>query len=327
MRLATLRDGTRDGALIVVGRGGDRFARAAAVAPTLQAALDDWERAAPALAALGLELGRSNPGEPLDPARLGPPLPRAYEWVDGSAFLAHVRRVRAARGASPPATLETDPLVYQGGSGVLLGPRDDIPLVEPAWGLDFESEIALILGDTPQGTRAADAHAHVRLVMLANDITLRALVPDELAKGFGFFQSKPATAFSPFAVTPDELGLAWRDGRVHLPVRTFYKGELAGDPHAGEMHFSFFDLIAHVCRTRALVAGTILGSGTVSNADRARGVSCLVERRALEQIDGGRAITPFMSAGDTIAIELRDAAGRDVCGRIEQRVVQQRAPR
>ena len=163
--------------------------------------------------------------------------------------------------------------------------------------------------------------------MLANDITLRALVPDELAKGFGFFQSKPATAFSPFAVTPDELGLAWRDGRVHLPVRTFYKGELAGDPHAGEMHFSFFDLIAHVCRTRALVAGTILGSGTVSNADRARGVSCLVERRALEQIDGGRAITPFMSAGDTIAIELRDAAGRDVCGRIEQRVVQQRAPR
>jgi fumarylacetoacetate (FAA) hydrolase len=212
--------------------------------------------------------------------------------------------------------------VYQGGSGVLLGPRDDIPLGDPDWGLDFESEVAVILGDTPQGTRAADAGARVRLVMLANDITLRKLVPDELAKGFGFFQSKPATTFSPFAVTPDELGGAWREGRVHLPVRTTYNGTLVGDPDAGEMHFSFFDLVAHVTRTRALTAGTILGSGTVSNVDRARGVSCLVERRALEQIDGGRAKTPFMAAGDTIAIEMRDADGRDVCGRIEQRVVE-----
>ena len=321
MRLATLRDGTRDGALVVVGRDGDRCVRPAGATPTLQAALDDWPRAAPALAALAARLDAGGPGEPLDAARLGPPLPRAYEWIDGSAFLEHVRRVRAARGAAPPASLETDPLVYQGGSGVLLGPRDDIPLVDPDWGLDFESEVAVILGDTPQGTRAADAHAQVRLVMLANDITLRKLVPDELAKGFGFFQSKPATAFSPFAVTPDELGPAWRDGRVHLPVRTIYNGALAGDPNAGEMHFSFFDLIAHIARTRSFAAGTILGSGTVSNADRARGVSCLVERRALEQIDGGRAMTPFMAAGDTIAIELRDPAGRDVCGRIEQRVV------
>lgn len=321
MRLATLRDGTRDGTLIVVGRDGNRFARAGAGAPTLQAALDDWDRAAPALAALATKLDGGGSGDALDVARLGPPLPRAYEWIDGSAFLVHVRRVRAARGAAPPPTLETDPLVYQGGSGVLLGPRDDIPLVDPAWGLDFESEVAVILGDTPQGTRAADAHAHVRLLMLANDITLRGLVADELAKGFGFFQSKPATAFSPFAVTPDELGPAWRDGRVHLRVRTTYNGALAGDPDASEMHFSFFDLIAHVARTRAFAAGTILGSGTVSNADRARGVSCLVERRALEQIDGGPATTPYMAAGDTIAIELRDAAGRDVCGRIEQRVV------
>ena len=324
MRLATLRDGTRDGALVVVGRDGDRYLRPSGATPTLQAALDDWPRAAPALAAVAARLDGSGQGEkiePLDVAKLGPPLPRAYEWIDGSAFLEHVRRVRAARGASLPATLETDPLVYQGGSGVLLGPRDDIPLVDPDWGLDFESEVAVILGDTPQGTRADDAHAHVRLVMLANDITLRKLVPDELAKGFGFFQSKPATAFSPFAVTPDELGPAWRDGRVHLPVRTTYNGALAGDPNAGEMHFSFFDLIAHITRTRAFAAGTILGSGTVSNADRARGVSCLVERRALEQIDGGRATTPFMSAGDTIAIEMGDAAGRDVCGRIEQRVV------
>jgi len=321
MRLATLRDGTRDGALIVVSRDGDRYVRAGEVAPTLQTALDDWKRAAPALAELAAELDAGTDGETLDAGKLGPPLPRAYEWIDGSAFLEHVRRVRRARGAEPPASLETDPLVYQGGSGVLLGPRDDIPLVDPAWGLDFESEVAVILGDTPLGTRADDAHACVRLVMLANDVTLRNLVPGELAKGFGFFQSKPATAFSPFAVTPDELGPAWRDGRVHLPVRTVYNGALAGDPDAGEMHFSFFDLLAHVARTRALVAGTILGSGTVSNADRARGVSCLVERRALEMIDGGQATTPFMAAGDTIAIEMRDAAGRDVCGRIEQRVV------
>jgi len=321
MRLATLRDGLRDGTLVVVGPDGDRYVSPGSALPTLQAALDDWPRAATALAALATRMDDRGFGEPLDVARLGPPLPRAYEWIDGSAFLEHVRRVRAARGVSPPETLETDPLVYQGGSGVLLGPRADIPLVDPAWGLDFESEVAVILADTPQGTRAGDAHAHVRLVMLANDITLRRLVPDELAKGFGFFQSKPATAFSAFAVTPDELGPAWRDGRVHLPVRTTYNGALVGDPNAGEMHFSFFDLIAHIARTRSFAAGTILGSGTVSNADRARGVSCLVERRALEQIDGGRAMTPFMSVGDTIAIEMRDAAGRDICGRIEQRVV------
>jgi fumarylacetoacetate (FAA) hydrolase len=321
MRLATLRDGTRDGALIVVGRAGDRCLRPGGSLPTLQAALDDWARAAPALAALAAKLDGGGASEPLDLARLGSPLPRAYEWIDGSAFLEHVRRVRKARGASPPATLETDPLVYQGGSGVLLGPRDDIPLVDPAWGLDFESEVAVILGDTPGGTRAGDAHAHVRLVMLANDITLRNLVPDELAKGFGFFQSKPATAFSAFAVTPDELGPAWRDGRVHLPLRTIYNGAPVGDPNAGEMHFSFFDLIAHIAHTRSFAAGTILGSGTVSNADRARGVSCLVERRALELIDGGPATTPFMSVGDTIAIEMPDSSGRDLFGRIEQRVV------
>jgi fumarylacetoacetate (FAA) hydrolase len=323
MRLATLRDGTRDGALIVVGPDGDRFLRPAMIAPTLQAALETWDDTAPKLDIMSRLLAADTSktvGESLDVTLLGPPLPRAYEWIDGSAFLEHVRRVRAARGASPPATLETDPLVYQGGSGVLLGPRDDIPLANPDWGLDFESEVAVILGDTPQGTRAADAHRHVQLVMLANDITLRRLVPDELAKGFGFFQSKPATAFSPFAVTPDELGGAWHDGRVHLPVRTTYNGQLVGDPDAGEMHFSFFDLIAHIARTRAFTAGTILGSGTVSNADRARGVSCLVERRALEQIDGGSATTPFMAPGHTIAIEVRDGAGRDVFGRIEQRV-------
>ena len=322
MHLATLRDGTRDGALIVVSRDLDRYLRPGRIASSLQAALDDWKLTAPTLAMLAQSLNSdAKVGEPLDMAKLGPPLPRAYEWIDGSAFLEHVRRVRKARGSEPPPTLETDPLVYQGGSGVLLGPRDDIPLVDSDWGLDFESEVAVILGDTPQGTRAGDAHACVRLLMLVNDITLRNLVPEELAKGFGFFQSKPATAFSPCAITPDELPANWREGRVHLPLQSTYNGMLVGQPDAGEMHFSFFDLIAHVARTRSFAAGTILGSGTVSNADRARGVSCLVERRALEMIDGGRAVTPFMAAGDTIQIQMRDAYGRDLFGRIEQRVV------
>jgi fumarylacetoacetate (FAA) hydrolase len=323
VKLATLRDGSRDGTLVVVRRDGAVFARASAVAPTLQGALDDWERAAPALAALAAGLEAGAPGEPVDTRALAPPLPRAFEWVDASAYLNHVRLVRKARGAAPPDTLETDPLVYQGGSGVLLGPRDDIPLPggDVGLGLDFEAEVCVILGDVPQGTRAAEAASHVRLVMLANDVTLRNLVPDELAKGFGFFLSKPATAFSPFAVTPDELGGAWRDGRVHLRLRSTYNGALAGDPEAGpEMHFSFFDLVAHMARTRAYVAGTILGSGTVSNADRARGISCLAERRALEMIDLGRAKTPFMKPGDTIEIEMLDAAGASIFGRIDQRV-------
>jgi fumarylacetoacetate (FAA) hydrolase len=322
VRLATLRDESRDGTLIVVGRDGSTFASAAAVAPTLQAALDDWGRAAPALAALAARLDAGAvAAEPLDPRALSCPLPRAYEWIDASAYLNHVLLVRKARGSPPPDTLRTDPLLYQGGSGVLLGPTDDIPIVDAAAGLDFEAEVAVILGDTPQGTRAEDAEGCVRLLMLANDITLRNLVPAELAKGFGFFLAKPATAFSPFAVTPDELGGAWRDGRVHLRLRSIYNGALVGDPEAGpEMHFSFHDLVAYMTRTRAYCAGTILGSGTVSNADRARGVSCLAERRALEMIDLGRAKTPFMKAGDTIAIEMLDAAGASLFGRIEQRV-------
>jgi fumarylacetoacetate (FAA) hydrolase len=230
--------------------------------------------------------------------------------------------VRKARGADPPATLESDPLVYQGGSGVLLGPRDDIPLPDPAWGLDFEAEICVVLGDTPPQVSASEAHRYVRLVMLANDVTFRNLVPGELAKGFGFFCSKPATAFSPFAITPDELGSAWRDGRVQLRLSSRLSGVLVGDPEAGpEMHFSFFDLIAHITKTRAFTAGTILGSGTVSNADRARGVSCLAERRMIEIIEQGAAATGFMQPGDTIAIEMLDAGGRNLFGSIEQRVV------
>jgi fumarylacetoacetate (FAA) hydrolase len=324
VRLATLRDGSRDGALMVVSRDGQTCAPAAAVAPTLQAALDDWERVSGGLMALSAALdgGGAAPRQPLDAAALSSPLPRAFEWLDGSAFLNHVVLVRRARGAEPPATLRSDPLVYQGGSGVLLGPCDDIPLGDPAAGLDFESEICVVLSDTPRGTRKEDAGRHVRLLMLANDITLRNLVPAELAKGFGFLVSKPATAFSPLAVTPDELGPAWRDGRVHLRLRTTYNGQLVGDVEAGpEMHFSFFDLIEHVTRTRGLTAGTILGSGTVSNADPARGISCLAERRARETIATGSPLTPFMQAGDSLAIEMLDGDGRSLFGRIAQKVV------
>jgi fumarylacetoacetate (FAA) hydrolase len=321
MRLATVKDGTRDGRLCVVHRDGARLAPAGDVAPTLQAALDAWDRAEPRLRELeaALDAGRV-PGEPLDPARLHAPLPRAYEWVDGSAFLSHVHRVRRARGAEPPPTLETDPLVYQGGSGVLLAPTEPIPAGDPAWGLDCEGEVCAILGDVPMGARTADGPRHVKLLCLANDLTFRNLVPDELAKGFGFFQSKPSTAYSPFAVTPDELGPAWRDGRLHLRVRVTLNGGLLGDPDAGEMHFSFFRLVEHLAKTRALTAGTILGSGTVSNEDRARGVSCLVERRALEAIDGGAPRTPYLAAGDRVEIEALDGAGRSVFGKISQEV-------
>lgn len=326
MKLATVRDGSRDGALAVVSADGRWLTRAADVAPTLQAALDDWRAVEPRLRARAhaLETGQAQ-REAVDPPRLGPPLPRAFEWVDGSAYLNHVILVRRARGAEPPETLRTDPLVYQGGSGVLLGPCDDIPLADETGGLDFESEVAVILGDVAQGTSARAAEGCVRLILLANDITLRNLVPAELGKGFGFFQSKPATAFSPFAVTPDELGAAWREGRLHRRVRTTYNSALVGDADAGpEMHFSFFDLVAHIARTRAFTAGTILGGGTVSNADRARGISCLAERRAIETIEGGTPVTPFMKVGDTISIDMLDDSDGSICGRIAQKVVRTR---
>jgi fumarylacetoacetate (FAA) hydrolase len=326
MKLATLRDGTRDGALVVVRRDGAAFARADEVARTLQAALDAWESTEPGLRALSgrLDAGKAD-AEPLDVRQLHAPLPRAYEWVDGSAYLNHVRLVRKARGAEPPPTLETDPLVYQGGSGVLLGPTDDLLLPDPGWGMDFESEIVVVLGDVPMGAKAADAGRYVRLITQCNDVSLRNLIPAELAKGFGFFQSKPATAFGPFAVTADELGPAWRDGRAHLRVRSTLNGRVVGETDAGpEMHFSFFELLEHAARTRAFTAGTLLGSGTVSNEERARGISCLAERRMIETIEQGKPTTPFMAVGDRIEIETFDPAGKSPFGRISQTV---RAPR
>ncbi|MBN8616604.1 MAG: fumarylacetoacetate hydrolase family protein [Deltaproteobacteria bacterium] len=321
MKLASLRTG-RDGALIVVSKDGARYAHAASIAPTMQAALDDWDACAPRLAELSAHVeSGSATTHALEPALLASPLPRAYEWVDGSAYINHIVLVRKARGAEPPATLRTDPLVYQGGSSVLLSPTDPIPLRDPAWGCDFESEVAVILGDTPQGTTKEEAHRFVRLVVLVNDVTLRNLIPDELAKGFGFFQSKPASAFSPFAVTPDELGEAWKDGRVHLPLVTRLNGELAGDPNAGpEMHFSFYELIAHLTKTRAYGAGTILGSGTVSNEDPARGVSCLAEKRTRETLASGKPTTPFLAYGDRVQIEMRDGNGQSIFGTIDQTV-------
>ena len=323
MKLATLRDGSRDGRLLVARKDGLTALPSPDAWPTLQRALDDWDAAEPALRALAGKLDTgADDGTPVDPHRLGAPLPRAFEWIDGSAFLNHVILVRKARRAEPPATLNTDPLIYQGGSGDMLGPTDPIELHDPAWGLDYESEVCVVLGDVPLGTLAADAGKYVRLLMLANDCTLRNLIPDELAKGFGFFQSKPATAFSPFAVTPDELGDAWRDGRAHVRVRSTYNDQVIGDCDAGpEMHFSFCDLIQHLAKTRRFTAGTILGSGTVSNAERSRGVSCLAERRMIETIEHGKPSTPFMVVGDRIVVEAFDFAGTSPFGKIEQRVV------
>ena len=323
MKLATLRDGSRDGRLLVVRRDGAVGVPAPEAWPTLQRALDDWSAAEPVLRALDDELEHGLVGIPIDPLRLGAPLPRAFEWIDGSAYLNHAILVRRARGAQPPATLETDPLIYQGGSGDMLGPRDPIELRDPAWGLDYESEVCVVLDDTPIGISATDAEKSIRLVMLANDCTLRNLVSDELAKGFGFFLSKPATAFSPFAVTPDELeGLeAWREGRFHGRVRSIYNDQVLGECDAGrEMHFSFCDLIHHIAKTRRFTAGTILGSGTVSNAARSRGVSCLAERRMIEIIETGKPVTPFMAVGDRIVIEA-DVSGTSPFGSIDQRVV------
>jgi fumarylacetoacetate (FAA) hydrolase len=323
MRLATLADGSRDGVLVVVDRAGGSCARAAGIAPNLQRALDEWSRCEPLLRALALRLERGEIDTlPLAPEALAAPLPRAYEWVDGSAYLNHVVLVRKARGAEPPEGLASDPLVYQGGSGVLLGPRDPLVLPDATVGLDFEGEIAVVLGDVPRGTTEQRAAGHVRLLMLANDVTYRDLVPAELKKGFGFFVSKPATAFAPFAVTPDELGVAFKDGRPFLRLSCTYNGSLVGDLETGpEMHFSFFQLIAHITRTRSVTAGTILGSGTVSNRDSERGVSCLVERRAREILAGGAPVTPYMSAGDSVRLEAFDASGRSVFGAIEQAVV------
>ena len=324
MKLATLRDGTRDGRLVVVSRDLDRAVAATSIAACMQDALDEWAACAPRLEelALTLESGRATGAFEFDPVQAMAPLPRAYHWADGSAYVNHVELVRKARGAEMPPSFWTDPLMYQGGSDDLLGPRDDVPVASEDFGLDLEAEVAVVTDDVPMGTQPAEARGHIRLLMLVNDWSLRNLIPGELSKGFGFYQSKPATAFSPVAVTPDALGSAWDGGRVHRPLESHVNGRLLGRPDAGtDMTFDFPMLIAHAARTRRLGAGSIVGSGTVSNYDRSRGSACLAERRMLEQIEGGQPVTPFLRIGDRVRVEMLDDAGRSIFGAIDQRVV------
>jgi fumarylacetoacetate (FAA) hydrolase len=327
VKLATLRDGTRDGRLVVVSRDLSRAVSAGAIAATLQDVLDDWTRLAPQLERLYARLqdGPVDGAAPFDPAQAMAPLPRAYHWVDGSAYVNHVELVRKARNAQMPPSFWTDPLVYQGGSDDLLGPMDDVLVASEEYGIDLEAEVAVITDDVPMMTGEDDAQGHVKLLMLVNDWSLRNLIPGELAKGFGFYQSKPATAFSPCAVTPDELGEAWSESRVHLPLVSHVNGQLFGAPDAGvDMTFDFSQLIAHVTRTRRLRAGTIVGSGTVSNYDRSKGSSCLAEKRALETVEHGKPLTTFLMFGDRVRVEMLGRDGASIFGAIDQKVVQAR---
>lgn len=324
MKLATLKDGSRDGQLVVVSRDLKTAQFATAVVSTLQRALDDWNFFAPQLEDVyqALNQGRARHPFPFDPAQCMAPLPRAYQWADGSAYVNHVELVRKARGAEMPPEFWVDPLMYQGGSDDFLGPRDDIVCRSEEHGIDFEGEVAVVTGDVRMGSTAEQAAQQIRLLMLVNDVSLRNLIPGELAKGFGFFQSKPASAFSPVAVTPDELGAAWRDRKVHLPLTVHWNGRKVGAPDCGtDMIFDFGQLIAHIARTRNVRAGSIVGSGTISNVDRSKGYCCIAEQRMLEMIDSGAPVTPFMRFGDTVRIEMCDAHGASIFGAIEQTVV------
>jgi len=335
MKLATLKQGGRDGTLVVVSRDLTRCLAVPTIAHSLQAALDDWERCAPLLAQVSdaLNAGTAQGAQPFDAAQCHSPLPRAYQWADGSAYLNHVELVRKARGAQVPDSFYTDPLMYQGGSDSFVGPRDPIDAVTEDWGIDLEAEVAVVTGDLPLGAGVQQCERAIRLVMLVNDVSLRGLIPGELAKGFGFFQSKPASAFSPVAVTPDELGSAWQGAKVHLPLGVQINGAPFGCPNAGQdMAFSFAQLVAHVTKTRAMAAGSIIGSGTVSNkqgslhgssiANGGVGYCCLAEVRMYETIESGKPATPFLRFGDRVRIEMLDAAGQSIFGAIEQTVRQ-----
>ncbi|MDY0882752.1 fumarylacetoacetate hydrolase family protein [Dongia soli] len=333
MKLASLNDGSRDGQLVLVSRDLAYYTQVSSIARTLQMALDRWDELAPHLAAVAESLEHGAvPRERFHEHDCLSPLPRAYQWADGSAYVNHVELVRRARGAELPQRFWTDPLMYQGGSDCFLAPRQPITLGDIAWGLDFEAEIAVITTDVPMVVTAEAALGHIALVMLVNDVSLRNLIPEELTKGFGFFQSKPSSAFSPVAVTPDELGPAWRDGRLHLTLRTFVNGDPFGRLDAGkDMTFSFGDLIAHAAKTRNLAAGSIIGSGTISNRDDqggpgrplaagGRGYACIAEQRMVEIIRHGAAETPFMTAGDRIRIEIAAPDGHSLFGAIEQEI-------
>lgn len=325
MKLASLKSG-RDGELIVVSRDLQRAVKANDIAPTLQAALDDWDAIAPKLQARyeALNQNQCDSSFPFSESDVASPLPRAYQWLDGSAYVNHVELVRKARGAQMPENFWTDPLMYQGGSDNFIGPRDPIIAVSEAHGIDFESEIAVICDDVPMGISPESARQHIRLIMLVNDVSLRNLIPAEIGKGFGFLQSKPASSFSPVAVTPDELGEAWDGGKLHLPLVTHLNTQLFGEPNAGvDMTFDFPTLLAHAAKTRALSAGSIIGSGTISNSDRRSGSSCIAEKRMLEVIANGKAHTEFMQFGDSVRIEMFDANGDTIFGAIDQVVASQ----
>jgi fumarylacetoacetate (FAA) hydrolase len=327
MKLGSLKQGGRDGTLVVVSRDLQRAACVPGIVKTMQGLLDHWETCARRLeeAYALLNTGEMPDDFPLDPGKLAAPLPRAYQWCDGSAFLHHVELVRKARKAEMPPSLYSDPLMYQGGSDSFLGPRDDILVADEAWGIDLEAEVAVITADVPMGATPEEAKSAIRLVTIVNDVSLRNLIPNELAKGFGFFQGKPATAFALVAVTPDELGAAWDGGKLALPLVSHVNETRLGAPNAGvDMNFDFPLLIAHAAKTRELEAGTIVGSGTVSNRDPAAGSSCLAERRMIETIEKGAPETPFLKFGDRVRIEMLDSDGRSIFGAIDQRVVQYR---
>ena len=329
MKLGSLKEGGRDGTLVVVSRDLSRAVQATGIAPTMQRALEDWSNLAPRLNALydALNDGSADGAFDLDIAKLAAPLPRAYEFVDGSAYLPHVARVRRARGAEVPESFYTDPLMYQATSAGFLGPRDPVRVVDEAHGIDLEAEIVVVTDDVPMGVSPEQAAAHIQLVGLVNDVSLRNLIPGELAKGFGFLQSKPRSALSPVFVTPDELGDAWRGNKVHLPLVTHVNGEWFGAPEAGvDMQFDFAQLVAHAARTRPLSAGTIVGSGTIANEDTGKGASCFAERRTVEALRDGKPSTPFMSFGDSVRIEMLDADGDSIFGAIDQRIERQPAP-
>jgi fumarylacetoacetate (FAA) hydrolase len=328
MKLGSLKEGGRDGTLIVVSKDLSRAVRVPGIAPTLQRALEDWSNAAPRLngvyEALELSQAETINGEPVfavDFTAFASPLPRAYEFVDGSAYLPHVARVRKARGAEVPESFYSDPLMYQGVSAGFYGPRDPVLVADEAFGIDLEAEVVVVTDDVPQGASAEVAAGHIQLIGLINDVSLRNLIPGELAKGFGFLQSKPRSALSPVFVTPDELGDAWQDSKVHLALLTHINGKWFGAPEAGvDMQFNFAQLVAHAAKTRPLSAGTIVGSGTVANEDTSLGASCFAELRTVETLRDGKPSTPFMAFGDTVRIEMQDRAGSTIFGAIEQRI-------
>ena len=329
MKLGSLKEGGRDGTLVVVSRDLTQAVRATGIAPTLQRALEDWSNLAPRLAALSaaLDEGSADGAFDLDMVALASPLPRAYEFVDGSAYLPHVERVRRARGAEVPESFYTDPLMYQAVSAGFYGPRDPVRVPSEEYGIDLEAELVVVTDDVPMAVSAEQAAGHIQLVGLVNDVSLRNLIPGELAKGFGFLQSKPRSTLSPVLVTPDELGDAWRGNKLHLPLLTHVNGEWFGAPEAGvDMQFDFAQLVAHVAKTRPLSAGTIVGSGTIANQDTSLGASCFAEKRTVEALETGKPQTPFMSFGDLVRIEMLDADGNSLFGAIEQRIERQPLP-